>query len=163
MLSSANEASMAGWTSTYLIARGLSPFAATWALALHWAGLIGGRLAFGPRVERYKREAVGAAATAAIATLATLLVVQSSIALFVLPAIVGVAISIVTPTLLALGGDRYPQFGGTVFGVLLTSAQVGAVVVPAAIGVLADAWTVRLSLSLLLLTSTAIVVLVRNK
>lgn len=163
MLSSANEASMAGWTSTYLVERGLTPFAATWGLAAHWAGLIAGRLILGGRVDAHKREAVAAAAVAAACSVALLIGMHSRLVLFVMPAIIGVAISTVTPTLLALGGDRYPQFGGTVFGVLLTAAQLGAVIAPAAIGVIADRWSVRAGLVLLLLTSAGIALLVRKE
>lgn len=163
MLSGANEASMAGWTSTYLIQRGLTPVAATWALASHWAGLIAGRLLLGGRVERHKARAVRRCAIAATAGVALLAGLNAPPALLLLPAVIGVCISIVTPTLLALGGDRYPRFGGTVFGILLTAAQVGAIVIPGAIGVIADRWNVRAGLSLLLVTSAVIAVLVRRE
>jgi MFS family permease len=162
MLSSANESSMAGWTSTYLIERGLSPVAATWALAAHWAGLIAGRLMLGSRVERRKAQAVLRCAIAAFAGVALLAAAGSPAWLLALPAVIGICISVVTPTLLALGGDAYPQFGGTVFGVLLTAAQVGAIVVPASIGIVADQWSVRAGLLLLLLTSAGIAVLIRQ-
>jgi fucose permease len=162
MLSGANEASMAGWTSSYLIEAGISPLAATWALAAHWAGLIAGRLLLGSRVERDKRRAVLCCAICAFVGVALLAGLGSSAWLVAMPAAVGLCISIVTPTLLALGGDRYPQFRGTVFGLLLTAAQVGAIVVPAAIGVVADLWSARAGLSLLLVTTAAIGVLIQR-
>jgi fucose permease len=66
---------------------------------------------------------------------------------------VGVAIAVVVPTLLAFGAERYPRSAGTLFGILLTLAQAGAMILPALIGVVAELWGVRPAMSVLVLNN----------
>ena len=58
LLGGGTEASMAGWTSTYLNASGFSAVAATWALSSHWLGLILARVWLSTRVEHAKSAAI---------------------------------------------------------------------------------------------------------
>jgi fucose permease len=72
------------------------------------------------------------------------------------------AMALVVPTSLALAGERLPGNAGTLFGALLTMAQVGGMGVPSAIGVVAGEAGVRTGLALLVVTFGLIAVIVRR-
>ena len=148
VLGAATEASMAGWTSTFLAASGFSARAATWALSTHWLGLIVGRVLFMKRVDISKGAAIRRAALCGAAAVGVFLAVQSPLVLAAGPFVVGLAIAVVVPTSLAWAGDRYPGNAGALFGMLLTLAQVGGIAAPALIGVVADWAGVRIGLTL---------------
>ena len=150
---------MAGWTSAYLVDSGASPTAATWGLAGHWVGLIVGRVVLGSRLEHRKEQAIMAATLAAAAGVAIMVTARAPVVTLAMPFAIGVAISIVTPTALAIAGDRYPQLPGTVFGVLMTLAQAGAMIAPVVIGFIAARAGIRSGLATLVVTSLAIAVL----
>jgi MFS family permease len=76
-----------------------------------------------------------------------------------MPFVVVVTMGIIMPTALALGGERYPRHAGTLFGLLLTVAQVGAMVQPALIGVAAETSGVRGGLAIVVLTNVAIAII----
>jgi fucose permease len=162
LLGPAMEASMAGWTSTYLGAMGFSPAAATWALSSHWLGLVTGRLIFSPHVDRGKSAAIVRAALAGAACLALFVAAPWTWLLAAAPFAIGLAIAVVVPTSLALAGERYPRHAGTLFGILLTFAQAGAMVMPAAIGVVASRFGLRAGLSLLIAAGLATAVVTRR-
>jgi MFS family permease len=68
----------------------------------------------------------------------------------------------VVPTSLALAGERYPRHAGTLFGLLLTCAQAGAMIMPALIGLAARRVGLRLALSLLVACGVAIAAATRR-
>jgi fucose permease len=149
MLGAATEASMAGWTSTFLASAGFTAEGATWALSSHWLGLIAGRIVFSSRIDRMKREAIVRAAVAGAACIVLFVAVPSAVILALGPFAIGVAIAVIVPTSLALAGDRYPDYSGALFGVLLTLAQLGGITLPALIGVVAERSGLRAGLSIL--------------
>ena len=152
-LAAGTEASMAGFTSTYLSALGFDAETATWALSSHWVGLITARLLLGRRVDHGKGPAIVMAALASAATLLLFAVSRSTTLLAIAPFIIGLSIAIIVPTTLAFGGERYPDNAGTLFGVLLTVAQAGAMALPAAIGVTAQAAGVRAGMGILVVNN----------
>ena len=162
LLGGGNEASMAGWTSSFLLASGLSASAATWSLSSHWLGLILSRALFSSRVDRAKGPAVERSAVAGAVLLLLLVTASSPVALAVGPFAVGMAIALVMPTALALAGERMSGNPGTLFGILLTLAQIGGMVLPASIGLVADRAGVRLGLSVLILSCAGIALIVRH-
>jgi len=87
---------------------------------------------------------------------------RSPVVLAVGPFAVGVAIALVMPTSLALAGERMAGNPGTLFGVLLTLAQVGGMILPASIGLVADRAGVRPGLAILALSCAAIALIVRR-
>jgi fucose permease len=114
-----------------------------------------------PRVERTKAVAVMRSAAAGALCVAVFVVVHSSAWLAVLPFVIGLAIALTVPTMLALAGDRYPGHAGALFGLLLTLLQVGGIAMPAAIGFIADRTGLRPGLSLIVFSCITIAVLVR--
>jgi MFS family permease len=156
VLGAANEASMAGWTSTYLNATGFTPVAATWGLSSHWLGLTAGRVIFAARVDRVKRAAIVRAALTGAAAIAVFVSSDTPGVLAVAPFGIGVAISVIMPTSLALAGESCRGNTGALFGVLLTLAQVGSMLLPALVGAIAQRWGLRAGMSLLVVNALMI-------
>lgn len=152
------EASMAGWTSTYLQASGVNPSTATWVLSSHWLGLILARVMLSPRVEESKATAITWSALCGALSVAIFLVFTARVWLVVAPFVIGVAIALVVPTLLALAGDRYRGNSGALFGLLLTLLQVGGIALPAAIGIVSDEAGLPIGLSLIVMSSLGVAV-----
>jgi fucose permease len=161
LLGGGNEAALAGWLSTYVQAAGFSAPASTWILASHWLGLIVARVTLSPRVERMKAVAVFRSAVAGALCIALFVIVRADLWLAVLPFVIGYAIALAVPTMLALSGDRYPGNPGALFGLLLTLLQVGGIALPAAIGVISDRVGLRPGLSLLVFSCLTVALLVR--
>lgn len=148
-LGAGTEASLAGFTSTYLTRVGFAAPVATWILASHWVGLITGRLMFAHRVDRAKRSAIVAGALAGAVGVIALVTASDAVVLAGLPFAIGIAIAIVVPTSLAIGGEQYPSSPGRVFGVLLSSAQLGGMALPALIGRVAEVGGVRIAMAMI--------------
>lgn len=161
LLGGGNEAALAGWTSTYLQAAGFSASASTWVLASHWLGLIVARATLSPRVEHVKTAAIVRSAIAGAIWVAVLVVVRADVWLAVIPFVVGLAIALTVPTMLALFGDRYPGNSGALFGLLLTLLQVGGIALPGAIGFIADRAGLRIGMSVVALSCVCVAALVR--
>lgn len=161
LLGGGNEAALAGWISTYLQAAGFSASTATWLLASHWLGLILARVTLSPRVERTKAAAVIRSAIVCALSVALLVVVRAHAWLAILPFVVGLALALVVPTMLALSGDRYPGNPGALFGLLLTLLQIGGIAVPAAIGFIADRAGLRPGLFIVAVSCVCVVTFVR--
>jgi fucose permease len=155
-LAAGTEASMAGFTSTYLSARGFTATAATWALSAHWVGLIVGRVVLAGHVDRAKARAVVAAAAAGASGILALVTFHQPAILAAMPFVVGVAIGTIMPTSLALAGERYPRGAGTLFGLLLTSAQAGAMALPSIIGVVSEWNGVRAGMAVLVVNNVLV-------
>jgi DHA1 family bicyclomycin/chloramphenicol resistance-like MFS transporter len=142
-LGGGNEASIAGWTSTYLGAAGFDASAATLVLASHWLGLVIGRVVFLRRVDRNKTGAVIRGSLSVAGGVVLLVTAHAVPLLAITPFLLGLALSVVVPTMLAIAGERFAGNAGTLFGALLTMAQIGGIVAPALIGATADALGVR--------------------
>lgn len=161
LLGGGNEAALAGWISTYLQAAGFSASASTWVLASHWLGLIVARVTLSPRVERRKGDAVIRSAVAGAVCVGVFVLVGEHLWLAVMPFVIGCAIALVVPTMLALAGDRYPGNMSALFGLLLALLQVGGIALPAAVGFLSDRAGLRTGVSLIACSCLLVALLVR--
>jgi fucose permease len=162
MLGGGNEASMAGWTTSFVIASGLSASVATWVLSSHWLGLILSRALFSSRVDNVKEVAIERSALLSAVVIAVLVVSDSPTIAMIGPLAAGACMALVMPTSLALAGARIQGNPGSLFGGLLTVAQVGGMLVPASIGFIAEQTNVRLGLAILIGSYGAIVLIVRR-
>jgi FHS family glucose/mannose:H+ symporter-like MFS transporter len=144
---SGNEASIAGWTSTYVGATGLGVRAATLVLAVYWAALMIGRLVAAQllrvvgKAELVLASGVGAAVGAGI-----LLASQGRWMLVAGAAVIGLSYAGIFPTTLAIAGDRYQKMAGTVFGLVFAIALVGGMSFPWAVGQISQAAGVRVGM-----------------
>ncbi len=131
----ASEVGITDWLVRFLEPAPLS--LATTALALYWAGMAVGRLVSARVADRFDhvRFATAAAVAMSVALAGAILVpsAQVSIGLF---ALAGLAAGPVAPTIMAVGGDRYPDRSAAVGGYLTTAAVVGTIGFPTLVGFL---------------------------
>ena len=132
---SGNEASIAGWTSTYVGVIGHSPRVATLILAAYWAALMLSRMLAARVLQGMgKSQLVLGVALLSLGGIAILLSARALVWLFIGTALIGVSYGPIFPTTLAIAGDRYTQRAGTVFGLLFSIALIGGMALPWAVG-----------------------------
>jgi fucose permease len=144
---SGNEASIGGWTSTYVNSAGFSPRAATLALAVYWAALMVGRILAAPMLRAIgKLQLVAASALLSLAGCAVLLTSHLFSFLVLGTVLIGLSYGPVFPTTLAIAGDRFPKQAGTVFGLLFSIALIGGMLLPWTVGQVSQGLGVRMGM-----------------
>ncbi|HEY3382945.1 MAG TPA: MFS transporter [Vicinamibacterales bacterium] len=145
LFQSGNEAALSGWTSTYVGSLGWSPRVATAVLLGYWVMAILGRMLSSRAQARLgKSRLIVASGLMAIAGLLILLAAAAWLPALTAGAwITAFAYSAVFPTALAIAGDRYHRFAGTVFGFLFSVAMLGSMSYPYLLGHLSQAAGVR--------------------
>lgn len=157
---SGNEASIGGWTSTYVGAAGLGARAATLILAGYWAALMAGRLAVSGLLKFVeKRKLVLASGVGALAGAVILSTNGSEGMLVAGVLVIGLSYAGVFPTALAIAGDAYRNMAGTVFGLLFAIALVGGMSFPWALGQISQRLGVRFGMVVPLAGAAGICVL----
>ncbi len=157
---SGNEASIAGWTSTYAGEAGFAARTATFILAAYWAALMTGRLAVAQLLKSISKERLVLASGIGSFLGAGLLLANRSIIMLSLGVLVlGFSYAGVFPTALAIAGDSYRKLSGTVFGLIFGIALLGGMSFPWAVGQLSQAWGVRYGMMVPLVGAGAICVL----
>ncbi|HEY3055314.1 MAG TPA: MFS transporter [Thermoanaerobaculia bacterium] len=141
---SGNEASIGGWTSTYIVSLGIRPQMATWILAFYWAALMLGRFISAKLLERMTKERLVLASGAGSAIGCAVLMASHSIYVIALGAvIIGLSFAAVYPTTLAIAADRYERLAGTIFGLLFAMGLIGGMIFPWIVGQVAQMRSVR--------------------
>jgi len=141
---SGNEASIAGWTSTYVGQTGLGPRVATMVLAVYWGSLMLGRLLASYLLGFVRKtQLVMASAVGAVVGAAALIATQSVLTLMIGAIVLGISYASVFPTALGIAGDAYQKMAGTVFGLLFAIALVGGMSFPFVMGLIAGVADVR--------------------
>jgi MFS transporter, FHS family, glucose/mannose:H+ symporter len=157
---SGNEASIAGWTSTYAGEAGFPARTATFILAGYWAALMTGRLVVAQLLKSMSKERLVFASSIGALLGAGLLLANRSVVMLGLGVLVlGFSYAGVFPTALAIAGDSYRKLTGTVFGLLFGIALVGGMSFPWAVGQFSQAWGVRYGMMVPLVGAAAICVL----
>lgn len=157
---SGDEASIGGWTSTYVGAAGLGARTATLILAGYWAALMAGRLAVSGLLKFVgKRQLVLASGVGALTGAAILLTNRSEGMLVAGVLVIGLSYAGVFPTALAIAGDSYRKMAGTVFGLLFAIALLGGMSFPWAVGQISQAFGVRFGMVVPLVGAAAICIL----
>ncbi|MGA9788110.1 MAG: MFS transporter [Candidatus Sulfotelmatobacter sp.] len=141
---SGNEASIGGWSSTYVAETGLGARTATLILAGYWAALMVGRLLVARMLKFVgKRQLVLGSGLGALAGAAILLTSRLEGMLVAGVLLLGFSYAGVFPTALAIAGDSYRKMTGTVFGLLFAIALVGGMSFPWAVGQISQRFGVR--------------------
>jgi MFS transporter, FHS family, glucose/mannose:H+ symporter len=156
-----NEAALSGWTSTYIGVMGWSPWVATLVLFGYWVVAILGR-AVSARLQARTGKAplVVGASFLVVAGCVILLAASSWLPGLVAGAwIAALGLSAIFPTMLAIAGDRYHRFAGTVFGLLFTVGNLGSIAFPWAMGHISQSAGVRLGMVVPLAGAVAVAVL----
>jgi MFS transporter, FHS family, glucose/mannose:H+ symporter len=137
---SGNEASISGWTSTYVGEAGLGAQTATFILASYWAAVMLGRLLVAHLLRSVgKEQLVLASGVGALLGAAILLTNRSEGMLVAGALVIGFSYAGVFPTALAIAGDAYRKMAGSVFGLLIAIALVGGMSFPWAVGHISQA------------------------
>jgi MFS transporter, FHS family, glucose/mannose:H+ symporter len=134
---SANEQVMNTFTSTWVGAAGATARTATIVLAGYQLSMALGRIMAVPLL-RYvsKQQMVLGSAVGSVIGTVTLLASHTIAGMATGVVITGLSFAAIYPTVLALAGDRYQRFAGTVFGALFAIALVGGFIAPSAVGVI---------------------------
>ncbi|MGA8437697.1 MAG: MFS transporter [Candidatus Sulfotelmatobacter sp.] len=141
---SGNEASVGGWSSTYVAETGLGARTATLILAGYWAALMVGRLLVARMLKFVgKRQLVLGSGLGALVGAAILLTSRLEGMLVAGVLLLGFSYAGVFPTALAIAGDTYRKMTGTVFGLLFAIALVGGMSFPWAVGQISQRLGVR--------------------
>ncbi len=157
---SGNEAAIGGWASTYAGTVGADARRATWVLTGYWAALMAGRLLAARLLRRFgNTQLVLASGAGSVAGCAALLLAHSVAGMAAGVALLGLSFAAIYPTTLAIAGDRYPRFSGTVFGLLFSTGIVGGMTFPWVIGHLGESFGMRLPMALPLASAVMICVL----
>jgi MFS transporter, FHS family, glucose/mannose:H+ symporter len=141
---SGDEASIAGWTSTYVGDAGLPAQAATFILAAYWAAVMVGRLLVARLLKFLGNETVVLLSGIGAFLGAALILANRSTAMLIAGiVIIGFSYAGIFPTTLAIAGDAYRKMAGTVFGLLFAIALLGGMSFPWAVGHISQAFGVR--------------------
>jgi len=156
---SGDEASIGGWTSTYVGEAGFPARTATFILAGYWASLMAGRL-LGARLLRSvsKERLVLVSGAGALVGAAVLLTNRSALMLSFGVLIIGLSYASVFPTVLAIAGDAYTKLAGTVFGLLFAIALIGGMSFPWLVGQISESLGIRFGMVVPLVGAAAICV-----
>ncbi len=141
---SGNEASIGGWTSTYLVTAGASPRTATWILSGYWGALMIGRI-LASQILKFitKAQLVLAGGIGSAMGSAVMLFSDSIVMMAVGAAIVGLSFAPIYPTILAMAADRYQRLAGTIFGLLFGVGLFGGMLFPWAVGHISQRYGLR--------------------
>jgi MFS transporter, FHS family, glucose/mannose:H+ symporter len=148
MFESGNEAALSGWTSTYVGAMGWSPRVATLVLLGYWVMAIVGRAA-SARVQArtgLPRLVVGSSLVAVVGCTILLMAASWLPGLVAGAWLTALGFSAIFQTVLAMAGDRYQRFAGTVFGLLFTVGNLGSISFPWALGHISQSAGMRLGM-----------------
>jgi MFS transporter, FHS family, glucose/mannose:H+ symporter len=143
-----NEAALSGWTSTYVGSVGWSPRVATLILLGYWVTAIAGR-ALSSRAQAWtgKERLVVFSGALSVAGCVVLLAAAGWLPGLAAGAwVTSLGFSAIFPTVLAMAGDRYHRFAGTVFGFLFTVGNLGSIAFPWALGHISQAFGIRLGM-----------------
>ncbi len=131
------QISFSSWIPLFLTSvRGFSPALASYSIAIFWLSMIGGRLfyiRFFHNSELSRSLIIGAFGATLFATLSFLMVNWTLILLFI--ACSGLILSFMSPGILALGGNIFPNSIGFVTGVLMAVTGMGGILFPWLVGI----------------------------
>ena len=144
---SGNEASIGGWTSTYVNSAGFSSRAATMVLAAYWAALMLSRILAARMLRTVgKSQLIAASAVLSLVGCAVLLTSQLFSLLALGTVLIGLSYGPIFPTTLAVAGDRHSQQAGTVFGFLFSVALIGGMLLPWTVGEVSQTLSLRMGM-----------------
>ena len=140
-----NEVVAGGYLSSFLVREnGFSVRTASWALSGYWAALILSRLVLSRAALKLNVSRLLILSALASAAGTALVAISRHPALSVVAVVwIGAGLAGIFPTALGMVGARYPAFTGTVFGLLLTAALSGGMLLPWLTGRIGEAHGLR--------------------
>lgn len=159
---SGNEQVMNTFTSTWLGSQGAgaTPKIATYVLIGYQLGMVVGRI-FAARLLSYvpKQMMVLGSAVGSVIGTSVLFASHSVPGMAAGVVITGLSFAAIYPTVLAIAGDRYQRFAGTVFGTMFGTALVGSFIAPSAVGLLGSRVNVHMGTVIPLLGAVMVALL----
>ena len=159
---SGNEFILSGFTSTYLVRDvKLADTTASYLLAGLWGSIVVARILTSRLLLVMRGETLIMASAAGTVIGAALLMLAHGVWLaLVAVVVIGFATSGIFPTALGLAGARFEKNSGSVFGVLISVALMGGMTLPFVLGQVAQAFTLRAALLVVIVNAAAIWLLV---
>jgi MFS transporter, FHS family, glucose/mannose:H+ symporter len=145
---SGNEFIIGGYTSLFLTNEMKMPFShASYLLAAYWAAIMVGRIVSSKLLARFSGYTlVLLSSLGSAAGVILLLVSPGMIAAVVAVVVIGLSFASIFPTTLGIAGSKCEDYSGTAFGILFAIALTGGMILPWAVGQVADAYGLRLAL-----------------
>jgi MFS transporter, FHS family, glucose/mannose:H+ symporter len=157
------ESMLNNWTTTYLIeVKGLMEKTSLYYLTLFVVAFTTGRLLLGILLRRLSPYLmINVAAFTALAGGILLLLARTDVLIMAALILIGLGLAACFPVVLGLVGNRYAKWSGTAFGIALTIALVGNMIINYLIGVLAKVWGMQVYPVIMIVTgvSTSILIL----
>ncbi|HEX7296968.1 MAG TPA: MFS transporter [Pyrinomonadaceae bacterium] len=147
---SANEFIVGGYTSLYLTSEMKLPFShASYLLAGYWAAIMVGRIVSSKllsRVNSYRLVMLSALGSAV--GIGLLLLAPGVMTAVIAVIVIGLSFAAIFPSTLGVAGSKCEAYSGTAFGILFAIALSGGMILPWAVGQVADAYGLRLGLAI---------------
>ena len=158
---SGNEFIIGGYTSLYLTGEMKLPFNdASYLLAGYWASIMVGRIVCSKllvKLSSYKL--VMLSSVGSVAGIVLLLLATSTIVTIIAILLIGFGFASIFPSTLGVAGSKCEEYSGTAFGILFAIALTGGMILPWAVGQIADGYGLRLALVIPLVNLTMILLL----
>lgn len=158
MMYLAVEAGLTFYVSAYISQMSQGLLFSTLTLSVFWLFAAIGRL-ITARFNKDLHIVIGALALIAGAGLAICMATNDLTLSIVAFGVMGLGISGIYPTMLAVGKIRFPQYAGTVFGILLSVGAIGGIAQPIIMGAVADNSNLKTALGICLIPLALIVIL----
>jgi FHS family glucose/mannose:H+ symporter-like MFS transporter len=153
---SGNEFIIGGYLATYFTSYfGLSMSFASYLLAIYWGAIMMGRIVIG-RMRIHPVRLVQGSAIGAAGGMLMVLLASPSWALAVGVILLGLGSATIFPTVLAEAGSWFPDYSGTVFGILIGVALTGGITLPWITGGLSQHVGIHSGLTLVILDAIAV-------
>lgn len=158
---SGNEFIVGGYTSLYLTGEMKLPFShASYLLAGYWASMMVGRIVSSKLLSRVNSYTLVLLSALGSAAGVGLLLVAAGITTAVIAVVlIGLSFASIFPTILGVAGSKCEAYSGTAFGILFAIALTGGMILPWAVGQVADAYGLRVGLVIAVVNSAAIFLL----
>lgn len=158
---SGNEFIVGGYTSLYLTGEMKLSFShASYLLSGYWASIMVGRIATSKLLSRVNGYTlVLASALGSAAGLGLLLLAPGATTAVIAIIMIGLSFASIFPTTLGVAGSKCEAYSGTAFGILFGIALTGGMILPWAVGQVADAYGLRVGLVIAALNSGMIFLL----
>lgn len=117
-------------------------FSGLFAISIYWGGMAVGRLVCS-KINNHVREIVLAGLLAAIAIAIVAITFSNETVRIICFFFLGFGLSSVWPAIVFETNYRFPQYSGTVSGIMLFVSGVGGMLIPMLMGIVGDFWNMR--------------------
>lgn len=138
------EEGVAFWLNTYFKSTFNLNQLGTYALSGYWASMIIGRY-LASRFHSKHRLFLNGGLLISLSSFVIALLFKNSVLDFICFLIIGFGFSAVWPIIMSMTANFFPKYVGTAFGVMMTSAAVGGIIVPFFIGLIINFMDIRVA------------------